>query len=67
MPVTLDNQLVVALSSRALFDFEDENRVFEEQNDATYMALQLERLNQAAPPGVAFPSAHPASRQRGDG
>jgi 5'-nucleotidase len=55
MPVTLDNQLVVALSSRALFDFEDENRVFEEQNDAAYMALQLERLDQTAPPGVAFP------------
>ena len=55
MPVTLDNQLVVALSSRALFDFEDENRVFEEQNHRAYMAVQLERLEQTAPPGVAFP------------
>lgn len=55
MPVTLDNQLVVALSSRALFDFEDENRVFEEQNDRAYMAVQLERLEQTASPGVAFP------------
>lgn len=55
MPVSLDNQLIVALSSRALFDFEDENRVFEEQNDAAYMALQLDRLEQKAAPGVAFP------------
>ena len=30
MPVSLDGQLVVAISSRALFDFEEENRVFEE-------------------------------------
>ncbi|MGI9216350.1 MAG: 5'-nucleotidase, partial [Hydrogenophaga sp.] len=29
MPVTLDGQLVVAISSRALFDFEEENRLFE--------------------------------------
>ncbi len=55
MPVTLTNQFVVALSSRALFDFEDENRVFEEQNDAAYMATQLERLDVTATPGVAFP------------
>ena len=55
MPASLDNLLVVALSSRALFDFEEENRVFEEQDDRAYMELQLERLEQAAPPGVAFP------------
>ena len=55
MPFTLENQLVVALSSRALFDFEEENRVFEEQNDDAYMQLQLERLEQGAKPGVAFP------------
>lgn len=55
MPVTLDGQLVVALSSRALFDFEEENRVFEEQDDSAYKALQLARLDQPAHPGVAFP------------
>ena len=55
MPASLDNLLVVALSSRALFNFEEENRVFEEQNDRAYMQLQLDRLEQAAQPGVAFP------------
>jgi 5'-nucleotidase len=60
----LDGQLVVAISSRALFDFEEENRVFEEgmaqpqkeggQRDAAYMQLQLERLDVPAKPGVAF-------------
>jgi 5'-nucleotidase len=54
MPVTLDNQLVVAISSRALFDFEDENRVFEAGDDRAYMQVQLERLETAAKPGVAF-------------
>ncbi len=34
MPASLEGQLVVALSSRALFDFEEENRVFEDQNDS---------------------------------
>ena len=55
MPVSLQGKLVVALSSRALFDFEEENRVFEEQNDAAYMVLQSSRMEQAATPGVAFP------------
>ena len=60
----LDGQLVVAISSRALFDFEEENRVFEEgmaqplldgaKRDAAYMQLQLERLDVPAKPGVAF-------------
>jgi 5'-nucleotidase len=55
MPVTFDGRLVVAISSRALFDFEEENRVFEEGNDGAYMALQASRLDVPAKPGVAFP------------
>jgi 5'-nucleotidase len=51
---SLQGQLVVAISSRALFDFEDENRVFEARDDRAYMQLQLQRLDQAAGPGVAF-------------
>ena len=51
---SLDGKLVVAISSRALFDFEEENRVFEQANDRAYMQLQLERLEVPAPPGVAF-------------
>ena len=54
MSVTLDGQLVVAISSRALFDFEEENQVFEQGDDRAYMKLQLERLEQPAKPGVAF-------------
>ena len=50
----LDGKLVVAISSRALFDFEQENQVFEQGDDRAYMALQLQRLEQPARPGVAF-------------
>jgi 5'-nucleotidase len=64
MAANLDGQLVVAISSRALFDFEEENRVFEDgmvqppvpgaKKDAAYMQLQLNRLDVPAKPGVAF-------------
>jgi 5'-nucleotidase len=58
MATTLDGKLVVAISSRALFDFEEENEVFEHgegpHKDRAYMDLQLERLEEPAKPGVAF-------------
>ena len=54
MPVTLAGQLVVAISSRALFDFEEENRLFEARDDRAYMQLQLQRVDEPAKPGVAF-------------
>ena len=54
MSASLDGKLVVAISSRALFDFEEENEVFEQGNDRDYMALQLARLDTPAKPGVAF-------------
>ena len=54
MPVSLENRLVVAISSRALFDFEEENQIFEAAHDAAYMQLQLQRLDVPARPGVAF-------------
>ncbi len=54
MSASLDGKLVVAISSRALFDFEQENEVFEKNDDRAYMALQLQRLDLPAEPGVAF-------------
>ena len=54
MAASLDGQLVVAISSRALFDFEEENQVFEQGDDRAYMKLQLERLEEPAKPCVAF-------------
>ena len=49
-----DHRLVVAISSRALFDFEEENQLFDQGQAQDYMRLQLERLDVAARPGVAF-------------
>ena len=54
MPITLADKLVVAISSRALFDFEEENRLFERSDAATYLQLQRERLEVPAQRGIAF-------------
>jgi len=54
MAASLDDKLVVAISSRALFNLEEENRVFESGDDAGYMKLQLERLDVPAQPGIAY-------------
>jgi 5'-nucleotidase len=54
MPVTLDDKLVVAISSRALFNLEEENRLFEAGDAAGYMKLQLQRLDVPAAPGIAY-------------
>jgi 5'-nucleotidase len=55
MAVNFDGKLVVAISSRALFDFEEENKVFDTSGDRAYMELQLARLEEVAKHGVAFP------------
>ncbi len=54
MAASLDDKLVVAISSRALFNLEEENRIFESGDDAGYMQLQLERLDVPAQPGIAY-------------
>ncbi len=54
MAATLDGKLVVAISSRALFDLEEENQLFNRGDAQAYVRLQLERLEQPALPGVAF-------------
>ncbi len=53
-PAAAPDKLVVAISSRALFDFEEENQLFDSGQAADYMQLQLERLEVPARPGVAF-------------
>jgi len=54
MPYSVEGKLVVAISSRAVLDFEDENRVFERDGEGAYIALQLARLDVPAREGVAF-------------
>jgi 5'-nucleotidase len=55
MPYSFEGKLVVAISSRALFDFEEENRVFERDGEPAYIKLQFDRLDVPARPGIAFP------------
>ena len=54
MPYSVEGKLVVAISSRALFDFEEENRVFDAQGERAYIDLQYSRLDVPAKEGVAF-------------
>jgi 5'-nucleotidase len=55
LPYSVEGKLVVAISSRALFDFEDDKRVFEKDGEGAYIALQYARLDVPAREGVAFP------------
>jgi 5'-nucleotidase len=67
MPVTLDDKLVVAISSRALFNLEEENRLFEHGDPDAYMRLQLERLDVPATPGIAYSLVRKLLRFNDDG
>ena len=55
MPVILDDKLVVGVSSRALFDLEEENEIFEKQGLAAYSEYQLAHENDILKTGTAFP------------
>ena len=54
-PSNDNKRLVVAISSRALFDLGESHSVFEHQGLATYADYQVERENEFLRPGVAFP------------
>lgn len=48
-------KMVVAISSRALFDLEESHRIFEKEGVEAYCRYQLERENSILKPGTAFP------------
>jgi len=50
-----EQRLVVALSSRALFDLREEAAVFDSEGLEAYLALQCSRSQEPLRPGVAFP------------
>ncbi len=51
---TTNDQLVIAVSSRALFDLEDEHLLFENEGIAAYREYQLKNVDTPLRPGVAF-------------
>lgn len=55
MPENLNNKLVVAISSRALFDLDESHRVFEEEGVDAYCRYQIEHEEDVLVPGIAFP------------
>ncbi len=48
-------KMVVAISSRALFDLEESHRIYQKEGVEAYCRYQLERENQILKPGTAFP------------
>ena len=54
MPYDLKNPLVIGISSRALFDLEAENRIFEEQGVSAYEEYQVRHEKDLLPKGSAF-------------
>ena len=54
MPYDLTNPLVIGISSRALFNLEAENKIFEEYGLETYEEYQVQHENDILQKGSAF-------------
>ena len=54
MPYDLSNYLVIGVSSRALFDLNRENEIYENQGLEAYCRYQLEHENDVLKPGTGF-------------
>lgn len=50
----LNQKLVVAISSRALFDLDESNAIYEKEGTAVYAKYQIEHENDVLKPGIAF-------------
>lgn len=55
MSYDLQDKLVIAISSRALFDLEDENQIFEVRGLKEYIKYQLEHEDEPIPKGTGYP------------
>jgi 5'-nucleotidase len=55
MPEIISDKLIVAISSRALFNLDESNSVFENDGIEAYSRYQIEHENEILEPGVAFP------------
>ncbi|MGP1363089.1 MAG: 5'-nucleotidase [Bacteroides sp.] len=51
----IDKKLVIAVTSSALFDMKESNRVFVEEGHKKYCEYQRSMVNEILKPGVAFP------------
>lgn len=67
MGLTLDDKLVVGISSRALFDLEAENRIYEQEGLKAYSEYQIAHENEILGPGTAFPLIKALHKLNADG
>ncbi len=51
----LNEKLTLAISSRALFELEEENSIYEKKGDEAYYRYQIKNENKILKPGTAFP------------
>ncbi len=58
MPSQLDDKLVIAISSRALFNLDESHRVYQDQGLQAYSEYQIAREEEPLEPGEAFPVVH---------
>jgi 5'-nucleotidase len=54
MPSDFQNYLVVGISSRALFDLEEENRIYDQEGLEAYSNYQIEHEKDILKPGAGF-------------
>ena len=55
MPADISNKLVVAISSRALFNLDESNAIYEKYGVDSYARYQIEHENYILEPGLTFP------------
>ena len=58
MPTELEDKLVIAISSRALFNLDDSHQVYESDGLQAYSEYQVAREEEPLEPGEAFPLVH---------
>ena len=58
MQPNLNDRLVIAISSRALFNLDESHNVYQSEGLAAYAAYQVAREEQPLEPGEAFPLGH---------
>ncbi|MEH6583604.1 MAG: 5'-nucleotidase [Halioglobus sp.] len=58
MPAQHSSKLVIAISSRALFNLDESHLVYEEEGLHAYSQYQIDREDEPLAPGEAFPLVH---------
>ncbi|MEH6587810.1 MAG: 5'-nucleotidase [Halioglobus sp.] len=58
MPEKIDDKLVIAISSRALFNLDESHQVYQSDGLAAYSEYQVAREDEPLEPGEAFPLVH---------